>query len=173
MPAVARILEDADEFQSFIDILKDFQERTQEVVKGHYSRYESPGMIPLFKALPQLITLLKIDGLKNFVDFGIRNYCHTPDQQVEYFSLQSPDARAIINREREGTAFKQVERQLTMLKEAFWDTDLPFMSFTTGFKQLRKPVPYLDSTCLAVPDVLQDERGQYSLFKYHSSEYEH
>lgn len=169
LPSVGIVLANADDFKQFIELLRDFQLRTQEVVKGHYSRYESPGMIALFESLPQLITLLKIEGLKNFIDFGVRNYCHTPDQQIEYFSLSSPDARAIIVREREGTSFKEVERQLTMLKEAFWDSETPFMAFTTGFKQIRKPVPYIDDTCIAIPDVVQDENGISGLNIYHAT----
>jgi len=169
LPTVARILANKEDFKQFIAILEDFQNRTQEVVKGHYSRYASPGMTPLFESLPQLITLLNIDGLRNFIEFGIRNYSHTPDQQIEYFSLSSPDARAIINREREGTAFKQVERQITMLKEAFWDNELPFTAFTTGFKQLRKPVPYIDNTCIAIPDILQDEGDVQAVDVYHAT----
>ncbi|NPA71477.1 MAG: VWA domain-containing protein [Gammaproteobacteria bacterium] len=169
LPTVARVLENSDDFKRFIEIIRAYATESQEVVSGHYSRYESPGLGPLFKSIPQLISLLNVDGLDRFISFGLRNYCNTPDEQIAYFSLESPDARAIINREREGTAFKQVERQLTMLKDAFWDNDLPFLSFTTGFKQLRKPVPYLDDTCLAVPDVFQDENGVAGVDIYHAT----
>ncbi len=159
LPTVSRILADAEGFQTYLDIMDDYRKRSEEVVKGHYAAYESPGLIPLLESMPQLISLLDLVGLRNFIDFGVRNYQNLPDPQVQYFSLESPDARAIIHRERAGTGFKTVERKLSMMKEAFWGCELPFQSFTTGFKQLRKPVPYVDTTALAIPDVFQDENG--------------
>jgi nitric oxide reductase NorD protein len=157
LPAVSRILANAEDFQTYLDIMADYRKRSEEVVLGHYAAYESPGLIPLCKSMPQLISLLDLEGLRSFIDFGVRNYQNLPDPQIEYFSLESPDARAIIQRERAGTSFKSVERQLSMMKEAFWSCELPFQSFTTGFKQLRKPVPYVDESSLAIPDVFQDE----------------
>jgi hypothetical protein len=159
LPTVSRILGDGPLFQTYLNIIDAYRKKSEEVVKGHYAAYESPGLIPLLRSMPQLISLLDLDGLRNFIDFGLRNYQNLPDPQIEYFTLSSPDARAIIHRERAGTGFKTVERQLSMMKEAFWGCELPFRSFTTGFKQLRKPVPYIDATTLAIPDVFQDENG--------------
>ena len=48
-------------------------------------------------------------GLKNWVEYGIRNYGNHPERQIDYFKLQSPDSRAVLQRERHGTLFADVE----------------------------------------------------------------
>ncbi|MEZ5535295.1 MAG: VWA domain-containing protein [Thiolinea sp.] len=164
--SVCRRVDNIDDLQHYLNILDDYIKGTETVIHGHHSLYESAGMIPLLEAMPQLIGKLTLGGLSGFIAYGVRNYAHHPDQQIDYFSLKSPDAKAILQRQRQGVIFRDVERHLEMLKSSLWDCDLPFSVFSTTFDQLRKPVPYLDKNLIAVPDLYDDENGVSGLNRY-------
>ena len=50
-------------------------------------------------------------GLRNWTDYGIRNYSKHPERQEEYFRLDSADSRAVVQRERHGTLFAEWQGQ--------------------------------------------------------------
>lgn len=166
LSSVCRRIDRIEDLQTYLGMIDEYVEQTQTVIHGHHSLYESPGLVPLMDSMPQLISKLSLDGIRHFIDYGARNYQDAPDQQIEYFSLTSHDAKSIIQRERHGTTFKNVERHLDMLKVSLWRCDLPFSVFATAFDQLRKPVPYLDNELIAVPDVYDDENGVSGLDRY-------
>lgn len=105
-------------------------------------------------------------GLKNWVDYGIHNYASHPERQVDYFKLESADSRAVLQRERHGTLFADVERKLDLYLRALWrDSDL-LVPYSTAFDELRQPVPYYDKLGLRVPDVFDDINGVSGLDRY-------
>lgn len=164
--SVCRRIDNTDDLQHYLEILDSYVDGTQTVIHGHHSLYESAGMIPLLESMPQLVGKLTLGGLVNFIDYGVRNYAQHPDQQAEYFALKSPDAKAIMQRQREGVIFKDIERHMDMLKTSLWNCDLPISVFSTAFDQLRKPVPYIDEGVIAVPDLFDDENGISGLNRY-------
>lgn len=166
LSSVCRRIDRIEDLQQYLDLINEYVEKTQTVIHGHHSLYESPGMIPLLNSMPQLISKLCLKGIRNFIDYGARNYRNAPDQQIEYFELTSHDAKSIIQRERQGTTFKSIERHLEMLKDCMWQCDRPFSAFSTAFDQERKPVPYLDEQLIAVPDVYETENGISGLNRY-------
>lgn len=166
LSSICRRIDSIEELQHYFDILEEYIDKTQTVIHGHHSIHESPGMVPLLNSMPQLISKLCLTGIRNFIDYGARNYLNAPEEQIAYFKLESHDAKSIIIRERKGTTFKDVERHLEMLKNCMWDCDLPMQTFSTAFDQLRKPVPYLDDTLIAVPDVYEDDREVIGLNRY-------
>ena len=166
LSSICRRIDSIEELQNYFDILEEYIDKTQTVIHGHHSIHESPGMVPLLNSMPQLISKLCLHGIRNFIDYGARNYLNAPDEQIAYFALESHDAKSIITRERKGTTFKDVERHLEMLKHCMWECDLPMQTFSTAFDQLRKPVPYLDETLIALPDVYDDENSVSGLNRY-------
>lgn len=156
--SVCRRIDRIEDLQHYLDLIDRLVAGTENVIHSH-SIYESPGLIPFLESVPQLIGRLTLSGISNFINYGARNYKDAPDEQVAYFSLESTDARSIIQRERLGTLFKDVERHLTMMKEALWGCELPFSSFVTAFDQERIPEPYIDDELVAVPDVCEGENG--------------
>lgn len=169
LSTVCRRIDTPEELQDYFDILDEYVDKTQTVIHGHHSLYESPGMVSLLESMPQLISQLCLNGIRNFIDYGARNYLNAPEEQIAYFKLESHDAKSIITRERQGTTFKDVQRHLEMLKECLWECDLPILSFSTAFDQLRKPVPYLDDKLIAVPDVYQEENGISGVDRYRAT----
>lgn len=164
--SICRRVDDMASLKRYIDIINSFIQGTETVIHGHNSLYESAGLVQLLESIPQLIGQLSLQGVANFVRYGVLSYEGAPEQAAEYFSLKSADARAIIQRERHGVVFKDAERHLDMLKESLWDCDLPFATFSTSFDQLRKPVPYLDEHLIAVPDMYDSENGIDGLDRY-------
>lgn len=169
LSTVCRRIDTVEELEDYFAIIDEYVDKTQTVIHGHHSIHESPGMIPLLESMPQLISLLCLKGIRSFIDYGARNYVNAPKEQTAYFKLESHDAKSIIARERQGTTFKDVHRHIEMLKECLWDCDLPILSFSTAFDQIRKPIPYLDDKLIAVPDVYQEENGISGVDRYRAT----
>lgn len=169
LPAASVRFESIADLQAYLAILTQMIEGTETVIHGHHSMYESAGLIPLLENMPVLLGKLSVQGLAAFIDYGVKNYAQTPEQQVEYFQLKSADAKSVLQREREGTTFKTVERHLEQVKQGLWDCDLPLMMFSTHSNQLRKPMPYLDDELVALPDLYEDAYGLTGLQRYQAT----
>ncbi|WP_301103294.1 VWA domain-containing protein [Propionivibrio sp.] len=166
LAAVARRLQSAEQLQFYLDIAQDLMLRTTGSIHGHHSTHPSPGLPEFFAQAPFLTRLLSMAGLKNWVDYGIRNYGQHPVRQIDYFKLQSADSRAVLQRERHGTLFADVERQLDLYLRALWcDSGLLIPYSTTG-DELRQPVPYYDTLGLRVPDVFDERNGISGVDRY-------
>lgn len=168
LKSVSYRVDELKSLQKYFEVIDVFVDLTQTVIHGHQSLYESSGLVPLLKSIPILINKLNLSGIANFIEYGARNYKDDPEQQIEYFSLQSHDAKSIVHRERNGITFKKIEHKLAMVRDCLWDCDLPFITFTTELNQQRDPLPYLDEELIAVPDVYEDECGISGLNRYRS-----
>ena len=114
LPAAVRRLQSAEQLRGFLDITLDFMERTTGSIHGIHQTFSSPGLPGFLKQGPLLLGQLSLAGLKNWVDYGVRYYKDHPDRQIDYFSLQSADSRAVLQRERHGTLLADNERRLDM-----------------------------------------------------------
>lgn len=153
---VARRLHSPEQIEHYLDIVRDLAERTTGSIHGHHTTFPSPGLPDFLDKAPVLLQLLSVGGLRNWVDYGVRNYHNHPERQKEYFSLQSADSRAVMQRERHGTLLADVERRLDLYLRGLWqDSDL-LVPYSTAFHELRKPMPYFDKLGIHLPDVLDD-----------------
>ena len=159
LPAVARRLSSLMQIQGYIDIARDLMVRTTGSIHGFQQTIASPGLPGLFAQAPRLLDLLSLQGLRNWVEYGIRHHGNHPDRQREYFTIAAADSRAVLQRERHGTLFHDVERQLELYLRALWgDHDL-LVPYSTAFDEIRQPVPYYDKLGMRVPDVFDDAQG--------------
>ena len=152
----ARRLGSLELLQNYIDLLKDMMERTTGSIHGIHTTFPSPGLPDLLNQMPFLLSELSLEGVKNWVDYGINNYNNNPERQIDYFCLQSADSKAILSRERHGTLFIDNERKLNLYMKALWEQNSYLIPYSNAFDQLRKPVPYYDKLGLRVPDVFDD-----------------
>jgi len=159
LAAVARRLQSAAQLQLYFDIAQDLVDRTTGSIHGHHTTFPSPGLPDFFDRAPTLVEMLSLAGVRNWVDYGIRNYGNHPERQIDYFKLQSADSRAVLQRERHGTLFADVERQLDLYLRALWHDSDMLVPYSTAFDELRKPIPYYDKLGLRVPDVFDDAHG--------------
>ena len=157
--AVARRLQTGEQLQHYLDIAADLMKRTTGSIHGHHSTFPSPGLPDFFEQAPRLVGLLSISGLRNWVEYGVRNYNNHPERQQDYFALQLADSLAVLQRERHGTLFADVERKLDLYLRALWQDGDQLVPYTTAFDELRKPIPYYDKLGMRIPDVLDDSHG--------------
>jgi hypothetical protein len=159
LPAVARRLLSLPQLQRYIEIARDLMVRTTGSIHGFQQTIPSPGLPGFLAQAPHLLELLSLAGLKNWVEYGIRNHGSHPERQAEYFGLASPDSRAVMQRERHGTLFLDVERKLDLYLRALWNDHEMLVPYSTAFHELRQPVPYFDKLGMRVPDVFDDFVG--------------
>lgn len=170
LPEVARRLGTQERFDRYIDIVFDFMEQTSGSIHGHDTTIPSPGINDFLEKTPFLLSQIPLAGVKNWVEYGIRYYKNHPERQKDYFSLQSADSKAILQRERHGTLFYDNERCLTLYMKSLWNEKEQLVPYSSGFDDLRKPMPYFDPLGIRVPDVLDDsENGVTGLNRYRAT----
>jgi hypothetical protein len=166
LPAVARRLHSLEQMQDYLTLVADFMQRTSGSIHGRQTTLPSPGLPDFLQKAPYLVSQVSISGLKNWVEYGIRNYKDHPDRQRDYFSLQSADSKAMLQRERHGTLLADHERKLDLYLRGLWRDHDTLVPYSTGFDELRKPVPYYDHLGIRLPDVYSDARGVTGLDRY-------
>ncbi|MDQ6993901.1 MAG: VWA domain-containing protein [Mariprofundus sp.] len=167
--AVARRLHSYAAFKMYIEIIRDMMDKTSASVHGHHTTFPSPGLPDLLKQVPRLLSALPLNGFKNWVDYGIKYYNTHPDRQIDYFSLQSADAVAVMQRERHGTLLVDNERKLDSYMRALWSDHGYLIPYSLAFDELRKAMPYFDANGIHLPDVYDDERGVAGIDRYRAS----
>ncbi|HHC71761.1 MAG TPA: VWA domain-containing protein [Thiotrichales bacterium] len=156
LPEAARRLGSLELLEHYVELVMEMMERTTGSIHGFHTTFPSPGLPEFLKRSPQLLAELSLEGLRNWIDYGIRNYHNHPDRQRDYFSLQSADSRAVLQRERHGVLFADHERRLDLYLRAFWEDSEHLIPYSLAFDQLRKPMPYYDHLGIRVPDVYDD-----------------
>jgi nitric oxide reductase NorD protein len=153
---VARRLQSIEQLELYLDLVRDLMQRTSTSIHGRHITFPSPSLPAFCRQAPQLLGLLSLGGLRNWADYGMRSHATHPERQEEYFALQSADSRAILQRERHGTLFADVERKLELWLRALWREGEMLVPYSTAFDEIRQPMPYWDSLGMRVPDVLDD-----------------
>lgn len=166
LPAVARRLKTREQMQAYLALVLEFMERTTGSIHGIHKTFASPGLPDFFNKAPFLVSQLSVEGLKNWVQYGIRYYHDHPERQRDYFGLQSADSKAMLQRERHGTLLADHERQLDMYLRGLWQDHDYFVPYSLGFDELRKPVPYYDQLGIRLPDVYDDLKGVRGIDRY-------
>ncbi len=162
LPEAARRLGSLEQMQHFLDLILDMMERTSKSIHDDKAMFPSPGLPSLLERIPYLLSQLSVQGLRNWIDYGIRNYNDHPERQKDFFMMQSADSRAMFQRERHGTLFIDNERQLGMYMQALWQDKEQLVPYSEGWDELRKPLPYFDGLGLRVPDVFDDSEKHVS-----------
>jgi hypothetical protein len=160
LPSAARRLQSKQSFDHFIEIVFGFMESTTGSIHGFHTTIPSPGLTDLLDNTAVLLSQISLEGLKNWVDYGVRYYSTHPERQKDYFSLQSADSKAILQRERHGTLFTDNQRRLDMYLKSLWNEKQQLVPYSTGFAkgsdQQPRPRPYFDAMGMRIPDVLDD-----------------
>ena len=167
--AVARRLLSQDSFRHYIEVIRDMMDRTTGSIHGHHTTFPSPGLPDLLKQAPRILTLVSLEGLKNWIDYGVRYYNDHPERQIDYFAMQSADSVAVLQRERHGTLFIDHERQLELYLRGLWQDHDHLVPYSLAFHELRKPMPYFDNMGIRLPDVYDDMNGVSGMDRYRAT----
>ena len=166
LAAVARRLMSREQMQHYLDLSLELMQRTSGSIHGIHQTFASPGLPEFFAQAPTLLNRLAIAGLRNWVDYGIRNYPGHPERQRAYFSLQSPDSRAVMQRERHGTLLIDHERRLDLSLRALWHDSAQLVPYSHDVDALCQPLPYYDATGIRLPDILDEAHGVAGIDRY-------
>ncbi|MEZ5672965.1 MAG: VWA domain-containing protein [Thiotrichaceae bacterium] len=164
---MSRRLASLELLKNYCRLILEFMERTSSSIHGNQAAtISSPSLNDLLERMPGLLQQLSWQGLRNWIEYGLAHYLHHPERQRDYFMLQSPDSRAVLQRERHGTLYADHERQLDLCMRALWDREEHFLPYSNAFDQLRKPMPYFDERGIRVPDVYDDRDGVLGIDRY-------
>ena len=169
LAAIARRLPSREQLQHYLDLTLNFMDRTSGSIHGIHKTYASPSLPDFFLQSPHLLNQLSIEGLRNWVDYGVRNYSHHPERQRDYFSLQSADSHAVLQRERHGTLLVDNNRKLDLYLLALWQDADHLVPYSLAFDELRKPIPYFDKLGIRLPDVYDERAGISGLDRYRAA----
>jgi hypothetical protein len=116
------------------------------------------GLRPMLENLERLLSQLTLGGLRRWAQWGAQAYKADFDGQVAYFSLQSPDALSVLQQERKGTLFVDVQRRLNIYLRAMWGRDF-FLRPTAGDYENREGLkPYIERYVIYIADAYDDYR---------------
>ncbi|MDP2878750.1 MAG: hypothetical protein Q8N74_04385, partial [Sulfuricella sp.] len=169
LAATARRLHSQEQMQDYMDLALEFMNRTTGSIHGIHTTFPSPGLPKFFAQTPYLLSQIPVQGLKNWVEYGIRNYADHPERQIDYFSLQSADSKAVMQRERHGTLLVDNERKLDLYLRGLWEHHDYLVPYSLGFDELRKPIPYYDQLGIRLPDVYDDFNGIAGIDRYRAT----
>ena len=166
LPEACRRFGSTESVTNYIAIVFDMMERTTGSIHGFHTTIPSPGLPKLLEQMPYLMSQLALGGLKNWIEYGIRNYGNHPQRQEEYFALESADSKAMLQHERHGTLFTHHARKLNLYLKACWENTDYLVPYSVDFRDMRQQQPYFDDFGIRIPDVFDDAQGVTGLDRY-------
>ncbi len=114
------------------------------------------GLKPMLDHLEVLLAQLTLGGLRRWALWGAQAHKTNFEGQLKYFSLESPESVGVLQKERKGILFIDVQRRIGMYLRALWARDF-FMRPTSGdFEKREGYQPYIDGYIIHLPDAYDD-----------------
>lgn len=114
------------------------------------------GLRPMLENLEALLGQLTLGGLRRWATWGAHAHKTNFEDQASYFSLKSKESLAMLQKERKGTLFVDVQRRINMYLRALWARDF-FMRPTSGdFESREGYKPYIEDYFMYLPDAYDD-----------------
>ena len=143
-PKAANRLGDAELFRKYLQFLNTLLAQAPR------------GVRPLLDHVETLFSQLTLGGLRRWALWGAHAHRTNYAEQIQYFSLQTKESQAILQKERKGTLFVDVQRRINMYLRALWGRDF-FMRPTSGDYETREGMkPYIQDHLLYLPDAYDD-----------------
>jgi len=117
------------------------------------------GVRPMLDKLDVLLAQLTLGGLRRWAMWGAHAHRTNYEEQVSYFGLNSKESLAVLQKERKGTLFVDVQRRINMYLRALWGRDF-FLRPTSGDFETREGYkPFIEGYLLHLPDAYDDFEG--------------
>lgn len=127
------------------------------------------GLRPMLENLEALLGQLTLGGLRRWATWGAHAHRTNFEEQVSYFGLKSRESLAMLQKERKGTLFVDVQRRINMYLRALWARDF-FMRPTSGDFETREGYkPYIEDYFMHLPDAFDDVAGVPGLEIYRAT----
>lgn len=127
------------------------------------------GLRPMLDHLDTLLGNLTLGGLRRWALWGAQAHRTDYPEQVRYFGLESKESQAMLQQERKGTLFVDIQRRINMYLRALWARDF-FMRPTSGdFEHREGYKPYIENYLIYIPDAYDDVEGISGLELYRAT----
>lgn len=127
------------------------------------------GVRPMLENLDRLFSQLTLGGLRRWATWGAHAHRTNYEEQIRYFSLESKESLAVLQKERKGTLFIDVQRRINMYLRALWARDF-FMKPTSGdFENREGYRPFVEDYFIHLPDAYDDFEGIPGLEVYRAA----
>ncbi len=143
-----------------------------QLVRGYFTMIHqlastaARGLRPMLINIDELLSKLTLSGLRRWSQFGAKAYRRDFKNLTSYFSLDSADSRAMLEKERRGVLFVRVQRKLNFYLRALWGRDFFIRPTGADFADFR---PYVEDRIMYVPDALDDVEGVAGLEVYRAT----
>jgi len=154
LPNVARHLGDAQLVRGYLTLIHQLASTA------------SRGIRPMLINIDELLSKLTLSGLRRWANFGAKAYRRDYNNLTSYFSLDSADSRAMLEKERRGVLFIKVQRKLNFYLRALWGRDFFIRPTGADYADFR---PYVEDRIIYVPDALDDVEGVEGLEVYRAT----
>ena len=154
LPNVARHLGDAQLVRGYLTLIHQLASTA------------SRGLRPMLINIDELLSKLTLSGLRRWANFGAKAYRRDYNNLTSYFSLDSADSRAMLEKERRGVLFIKVQRKLNFYLRALWGRDFFIRPTGADYADFR---PYVEDRIIYVPDALDDVEGVEGLEVYRAT----
>jgi len=156
-PTAAKRLGDATLFGSYLQLVNTLLNQVPR------------GLRPMMENLETLLGQLTLGGLRRWATWGAHAHKINFEEQINYFSLKSKESLAMLQKERKGTLFVDVQRRINMYLRALWARDF-FMRPTSGdFESREGYKPFIEDYFLHLPDAFDDYEGIPGLEMYRAT----
>jgi hypothetical protein len=139
-PTAAKRLGDIQLFQHYLQFLNTLIAQAPR------------GIRPMLNKLDILFGQLTLGGLRRWAMWGAHAHRTDYEEQIKYFGLESKESLAVLQKERKGTLFVDVQRRINMYLRALWGRDF-FMRPTSGdFENREGFKPFIENYFIHLPD---------------------
>ena len=116
------------------------------------------GLRPMLNHIDELLSKLTLSGLRRWANFGAQAYRRDFKNLTSYFNLESQDSLAVLQKERRGTLFIDVQRKLNFYLRALWGRSFFLRPTGADYTDFR---PYIEARIIHMPDAV-DAIGEVS-----------
>ena len=156
-PTAAKRLGDASLFGTYLQLVNTLLNQVPH------------GLRPMMENMETLLGQLTLGGLRRWATWGAHAHKTNFEEQISYFSLKSKESLAMLQKERKGTLFIDVQRRINMYLRALWARDF-FMCPTSGdFESREGYKPFIEDYFLHLPDAFDDYEGIPGLEMYRAT----
>ena len=139
-PTAANRLGDAELFLKYLQFLNTLLAQAPR------------GVRPMLENLDKLFSQLTLGGLRRWATWGAHAHRTNYEEQIKYFGLETKESLAVLQKERKGTLFVDVQRRINMYLRALWARDF-FMKPTSGDFETRQGYkPFVEDYFIHLPD---------------------
>jgi hypothetical protein len=146
LPTASRRLGDAELLRGYLTLIHQL------------SSTAARGVRPMLNHIDELLSKLTLSGLRRWANFGAQAYRRDFDNLTSYFNLESQDSLAVLQKERRGTLFIDVQRKLNFYLRALWGRDFFLRPTGADYTDFR---PYIEAHIVHMPDAV-DAIGEVS-----------